>query len=122
MLNDQQKFDLDLYLKDAGEKLAALPERLKAERESSLTDPGGRRRPFPIIPLTEVDPDSMREVIAALDSGKVKVPAELQEIVGNIRRTVTIHPTARFAMRCDQLVGVLALAGIKASPDANVQG
>lgn len=93
------------YHADAAAKLAALPERLKAEAEQANKE---RRRPYAIQPMTEVQPASLLAAIVELKD----VPAGLSACVGTLRG-VCENQTDPFCMRCDQLIEILSLAGVK---------
>jgi hypothetical protein len=105
LMIQEHKSNLLAYQADAAAKLAALPGRLKAEAEQAQKE---RRRPFNIAPLTEVDPASLSAALAAITDP----PKDLAECVGSLT-AVCQNQTDPFAMRCDQLVEVLKLAGVK---------
>jgi hypothetical protein len=96
------------YLADAKEKLASLPERIAAEREAAAND-DPPRQPFPIRPLTEVEPAPLAKALGAITS---EPDGALKETVKTWTR-VCSRQTAPFAVYSDQLAAVLALAGIE---------
>lgn len=102
---DQHKSDILQYAADSQEKLAALPQRIADERAAAAKE---QRKPFNIVPLTEVDPAVMGPLLASLKD----VPAPLKETVSTIGR-VCQEQKQPFAMRSDQLKAILDLAGIK---------
>jgi hypothetical protein len=104
-LNEQHTSDLLAYAADANEKLAGLKARVDEEHAAAAKE---RRRPFKIVPLTEVEPAVMGPLLASLKD----VPDTLKETVGTISR-VCEEQTLPFAMRSDQLKAILDLAGIK---------
>lgn len=97
--------ELKAYQDDATEKLTGLEARIKAEAELANDE---SRKPFQIVPFTEVDPAILGPVVKAI----ANVPSDLSETVGTLRK-VCAKQTQPFAMRSDQLVKVLALASQK---------
>lgn len=93
------------YAKDAAKKLTALPERLAAEAVIAAEE---GRKPFPIVPLTEVHPQLLAPALAGLRD----VPSEVAEIVGMLRKVCAKQPNTPFAMQSDQLLAVLKLVGV----------
>lgn len=116
-LTPRDEFDLQRAYKDASEKVAALPNRLRDEYQQAEAD---NREPFDIEPLTEIPG---RLVVYAIDQIKGSVPSELTEIMGVQRRSCAQHAKAKVLLLSAQLKMILDAAGLgekSAKPEAKV--
>lgn len=109
MLSVDQQATVKAWLADATAKVAAWPKRI--EEEAALSAKEGRQ-PYHILPLTQVSPAIMGPLLESVSTGKV--PDDLAETYGTVRRVCTQHPDYEFAMRCDQLIALLKLAKLDA--------
>lgn len=105
-LTENHKAALAAYLADAKPKVAAIPERVKVEAENAARE---QRQPFEIMPLTEVKPSLMA---LALAECKDTTDPAMNETIGTLRR-VCSSQNQPFAMKSEQLIAVLTLAGIE---------
>lgn len=105
---------LQKLAKDAADKVAALPDRIKAEEELAAEE---ERQPYEITPHTEVEPAVVAPILKQLND----VPADVAETVANMRRCCRLFPNQPFAMRSDQLLAVLGLAKVQPPKPAPVE-
>lgn len=104
-ISKEHESELKSWLSEARQKLAELPKRIEEEKVAAAeADPP--RKPFPIVPLQGVTTEALA---AAL--GEIKSPGELAETVKTWGK-VCRNQSGEIAVRCDQLVSVLTLAGI----------
>jgi gamma-glutamyl phosphate reductase len=104
-MTEQDKAKLSAYAADASKKLAALPERNKAEAAAAAEE---GRAPHPIDPLTEVHPSLLAPLLAGLKD----VPADLEEPVGTYRKVCARQPNTSFALQSSKLLAILKHAGV----------
>ena len=100
-MTPEQKSALLGYLDDAKAKVAELPKRIEAEKVTAADE---ERKPFPVIPLTEMEPAALKDALESLAS----VPAELQETVG-VWRKVCRRQKDAFCAPSQQVLAVLSL-------------
>lgn len=105
-LTPQDEFELKLAVKDAADKVAALPGRLKDEFQQAEAE---QRDPVPVQPLTEIPG---RLVVYAIDQIKGEVSEELAEVMGVQRRSCAQHAKSKVVLHSDQLKMIFDAAGI----------
>jgi hypothetical protein len=105
-LNPRDEFDLKRAYKDAAEKVAALPDRLKDEFQQAEAE---NREPLPVEPMTEIPG---RLVVYAIDRISGDVPNELSEIIGVQRRSCAQHAKSKVILLSVQLKMILDAAGL----------
>jgi hypothetical protein len=104
-ISKEHKLSLEEWQKEAAKKLAELPQRIEEEK-AAAADADPPRKPFPIVPLQAVTTDALGAALA-----EIKSPGDLSETVKTWGK-VCRNQSGEVAVRCDQLVAVLALAGI----------
>ncbi len=113
MLDAKEEFQLQRAYRDAAEKVAAIPGRLKAEFALAEAE---KREPFDILPLTEI-PANL--VVHAIENIKGEVPNELSEAIGVQRRSCRLHSGTNVLLLSVQLKAILDAAGLgKATAEA----
>lgn len=105
-LSPRDEFDLKRAYKDAAEKVAALPDRLKDEFQQAEAE---NREPLPIEPLTEIPG---RLVVFAIDRISGEVPKELADVMGVQRKSCAAHAKSKVILLSDQLKMILDAAGL----------
>ena len=105
-LTPRDVFDLAKAYKDAAEKVAALPDRLKDEFQQAEAE---QREPVPVQPLTEIPG---RLVVYAIDKIEGEQSKELSEIMGVQRRSCALHSNSKVILHSDQLKAILDAAGL----------
>lgn len=104
-ISKEIKSELEACAKEARQKLVELPQRIEEEKVAAAeADPP--RKPFPIVPLQEVATVSLGAALA-----EVKAAGDYAETVKTWGK-VCRNQSGEIAVRCDQLVAVLELAGI----------
>ena len=104
-ISKEFKCDLESWAKEAAAKLAELPQRIEEEKIAAAeADPP--RKPFPIVPLQAVNTEALGAALSAIST-----PGDMAETVKTWGK-VCRNQSGEIAVRCDQLVSVLTLAGI----------
>ncbi len=106
-LTPKEEFELKRSYKDAAEKVAALPNRLKDEFQQADAE---RREPFDITPLTGIPPAL---VVYAIDKISGDVNPELSYIMGVQRRSCSmLIKEKEVFLLSSQLKMILDAAGV----------
>lgn len=108
-ISKEHKANLEEWLSEAKQKLADLPQRIEEEKIlAAESDPP--RKPFPIVPLQAVTTDALGAALA-----EIKTPGDSSETVKTWGKVCRNQP-GEIAVKCEQLVAVLTLAGIGSAP------
>lgn len=106
-MTEADKRELSRAYKDAAGKVAALVDRIRDEQQQADAE---RRDPATIQPLVEVSADA---VLAAVNFVSGNVPPEAADVIGVYRRSMVRSAGSKVNVRADQLLLVLAAAGIQ---------
>lgn len=110
MLSEQEKSDIARAYKDAADKAASLPARLKDEAQQAEAE---NREPYPVQPLTGV---AANLVVKAIEEIKGDVSADLSEIIGVQRRSCGKLGKVKVYLLSEQLKDILDAAGFGPAP------